>query len=73
MGLYGYRKDFLKKYAELKQTPLQLAEDLEQLRVLEHGYLIKTFEVDSKESLEVNTPEDLKKVEQYLCKQNMSL
>ena len=72
VGLYGYRKDFLKKYATLKQTPLQLVEDLEQLRILEHGYIIKTCEVEL-ESLDVNTPEDLKKVELLLCKQNTSL
>lgn len=72
VGLYGYRTPFLKKYASLKQTPLQLAEDLEQLRILEHGYVIKTCEIKI-ESLDVNTPEDLKKVELLLCKQNTSL
>ena len=72
VGLYGFRTSFLKKYGKLKQTPLQVAEDLEQLRILEHGYIIKTCEIKMN-SLDVNTPEDLKKVEQLLCKQNMSL
>lgn len=71
LGLYGYRRDFLLHYADLSPSPLQLAEDLEQLRVLEHGYKIKTTIVHT-ESMDVNTPEDLKKLERLLCKQNTS-
>lgn len=72
LGIYGYRREFLLNYANLAPTPLQLAEDLEQLRVLEHGFKIKTVVVDS-ECMDVNTPEDLKKIEQFLCTQNSSL
>lgn len=72
LGIYGYRREFLLHYAELKTTPLQLAEDLEQLKVLEHGYRIKTAIVKSC-GIGVDTPEDIKKVEQLLCKQNTSL
>lgn len=72
IGLYGYRTHFLKEYGKLKQTPLQIAEDLEQLRILEHGYIIKTCKI-TMFTQDVNTPEDLKKVEQLLCKQNTSL
>ena len=38
IGLYVYRRDFLMKYVTLPATPLEQAESLEQLRVLEHGY-----------------------------------
>lgn len=69
LGIYAYRPDFLLKYQQLPATPLQLAEDLEQLKVLEYGYKIKAAIVDSA-SAGVNTPEDIKKVEQELCKQN---
>lgn len=69
LGIYGYRKDFLLKYAELEPTPLQLAEDLEQLKVLEHGYRIKAAIVNSR-SIGVDTPEDTQKVEELLCKLN---
>lgn len=71
LGLYGYRRDFLLHYSALQPTPLQLAEDLEQLKVLEHGFRIKTTIVES-ECMDVNTPEDIKKVEQLICKQNTS-
>lgn len=40
VGLYAYRRSFLRTYAELAQTPLEQAEQLEQLRALEHGYRI---------------------------------
>jgi 3-deoxy-manno-octulosonate cytidylyltransferase (CMP-KDO synthetase) len=37
VGLYVYRRAFLGRYVELPPTPLEQAESLEQLRVLEHG------------------------------------
>lgn len=69
IGLYVYRPSFLLEYQRLSPTPLQLEEDLEQLKVLEHGYRIKVALTD-KASMSVDTPEDLKKIEQWLCKQN---
>ena len=65
MGLYVYRRDFLLKLAEFKQTPLEQAETLEQLRVLEHGYRIRTIET-LVDSIGVDTPEDLDKVRRIL-------
>ncbi|MDX9912762.1 MAG: 3-deoxy-manno-octulosonate cytidylyltransferase [Phycisphaerales bacterium] len=38
VGLYVYRRSFLDAYVELEPTPLERAESLEQLRVLEHGF-----------------------------------
>ncbi len=38
IGLYVYRREFLKAYPTLSPTPLERSERLEQLRVLEHGY-----------------------------------
>lgn len=72
MGLYAYRRDFLLTYQSLTPTPLQLAEDLEQLKVLEHGYRIKVAIVEEF-SIGVDTPADIQKVEQLLCTQNTSL
>jgi 3-deoxy-manno-octulosonate cytidylyltransferase (CMP-KDO synthetase) len=40
VGLYVYRREFLPKYVALPETPLERAEKLEQLRMLEHGYKI---------------------------------
>lgn len=72
LGIYCYRKEFLLQYGKLPQTPLQIAEDLEQLKILEHGYKIKVALVN-KMSLGVDTPEDIKKVEQFLCKSKQNL
>ena len=73
IGIYAYRRKFLDIYASLPPTPLQLAEDLEQLKILEWGYKIKVAVVEASTAIEVNHPEDIKKVEHYLCKQNLSL
>ena len=72
IGIYAYRAHFLLKYADLPKTPSQLAEDLEQLKVIEHGFRIKVAIVDSF-SIGVDTPKDIQKVEQWLHKQNTSL
>lgn len=62
IGLYVYRRDFLLRYADLPVGPLEEAERLEQLRALENGHKIRVVETEY-ESLGVDTPEDLKRVE----------
>jgi 3-deoxy-manno-octulosonate cytidylyltransferase (CMP-KDO synthetase) len=61
VGVYAYRRSFLLAYARLQPTPLELAESLEQLRALEHGFRIRTIETRY-ESIGVDTPEDLERV-----------
>jgi 3-deoxy-manno-octulosonate cytidylyltransferase (CMP-KDO synthetase) len=61
LGLYVYRRSFLLTLAGLSQTPLEQAEGLEQLRVLEHGVRILTVET-TVDTVGVDTPEDLEKV-----------
>lgn len=68
VGIYAFRREFLLKYAELSPTPLQLAEDLEQLKVLEHGYKIKVVIVDA-DYFGVDHPEDIQRVEKILRKE----
>jgi 3-deoxy-manno-octulosonate cytidylyltransferase (CMP-KDO synthetase) len=60
------------EYKKMPTTPLQIEEDLEQLKVLEHGYRIRVAIVNHG-SIGVDMPEDIKKVEQWLCKQNTYL
>lgn len=71
IGLYLYRTSFLARYLELPPTPLQACEDLEQLRVLEHGFRIKTVVADE-DAIGVNEPKDIKKIENYLCHKSIS-
>jgi len=65
IGLYGYTKDFLFVYKNLPASYLERVERLEQLRVLEGGFKIKTIETKH-DTIGVDTPEDLEKVRQHL-------
>lgn len=62
IGLYVYRREFLLKLADLSPTPLEQAEKLEQLRVLEHGHRIRVVVVP-KASPGIDTPADLAALE----------
>ncbi|MDP1801285.1 MAG: 3-deoxy-manno-octulosonate cytidylyltransferase [Bacteroidota bacterium] len=61
VGMYAYRTDVLEKITQLKPSALELAESLEQLRWLEHGYKVKCVET-TYDSHCVDTPEDIEKV-----------
>jgi 3-deoxy-manno-octulosonate cytidylyltransferase (CMP-KDO synthetase) len=67
LGLYVYRAGFLRRFTRLERTPLEIAERLEQLRALEHGFRIRVVEVES-ESWGIDTPADLEKFKSYLGK-----
>jgi 3-deoxy-manno-octulosonate cytidylyltransferase (CMP-KDO synthetase) len=61
IGIYGYRVDVLKKITTLKQSALEQAESLEQLRWIDHGFKIKTA-VTTLETIAIDTPGDLEKI-----------
>jgi len=61
IGIYGFKTKILKEVTKLKQSSLELAESLEQLRWIENGYRIKVA-LTQHESYSVDTPEDLKKI-----------
>ncbi len=65
IGIYAYRTDILQQIVKLEPTPLETAEKLEQLRWIENGFTIKTLTVNYS-SIGVDTPEDLKRVEEIL-------
>ena len=60
LGLYAYRRDFLLELATLPPSPLESAERLEQLRVLEAGRPIAVGIVDEP-SVGIDTPEDYRR------------
>jgi 3-deoxy-manno-octulosonate cytidylyltransferase (CMP-KDO synthetase) len=60
IGLYVYTAGFLQKFTKLERTPLEIAERLEQLRALEHGYRIRVVEGEGV-SWGIDTPEDLER------------
>ena len=65
LGIYGYRRDWLLKMSSLRPTALEKTERLEQLRALENGVPIRAA-VGKGDSVAVDTPGDVKKVERYL-------
>ncbi len=67
VGLYAYRRAFLLEYVRLPQTPAELAEDLEQLRALEHGHAIRCAVIDGWRSVAVDVPADVARVEALLA------
>lgn len=60
IGIYAYRADVLAKITQLPQSPLEIAERLEQLRWLENGYCIRVG-VTETPTIGIDTPEDLQK------------
>ncbi len=67
IGMYAYTKDFLFTYTNLPSSKLEHAEKLEQLRVLEHGFKIKTVETEF-DTIGIDTPQDLEKLRNILEK-----
>ena len=65
LGLYAYRREVLREVTQLPQSPLELAESLEQLRWLENGYRIRVGLTDV-ETVGIDTPEDLERAEEFL-------
>jgi len=63
VGIYAYRADVLHELTLLEQSPLEIAESLEQLRWLENGYRIKVGFTDV-ETIGIDTPEDMEKVKE---------
>jgi len=66
VGLYAYRRDFLLHYSSLTPSPLELAEQLEQLRVLHHGHAIAVT-VGDFHCIGIDTPADLARAEALLA------
>ena len=65
IGIYAFRSEVLRKVTALPQSPLELAESLEQLRWLENGYRIGVGITDA-ETVGIDTPEDLARAEAFL-------
>lgn len=65
IGVYAFRSLYLKKFAKYDQTPLEKAEMIEALRIVEHGEKIRMIEI-FKEHVSIDTIDDLKMAESIL-------
>jgi len=71
IGIYAFTREFLLQYQGLPKSPLQEVEDLEQLKVLDAGYNIRVVTV-KQSSPHVDIPQDIERVKEWLCSQNIS-
>jgi 3-deoxy-manno-octulosonate cytidylyltransferase (CMP-KDO synthetase) len=67
-GVYGFRGDLLASWAQLPPSPLETLERLEQLRLIEAGYTIDTFEITGS-GFSVDTPEQLMEARRMILQQ----
>jgi len=65
MGLYAFTRDMLSIFSTLPRGEFEEREHVEMFRYVENGYKLKMVEVDD-EGLSVDTPEDLKRVEEFI-------
>lgn len=68
IGIYGYKKEFLKTFVEMGNSDLENTEKLEQLRVLDYGYKIRVVETQC-ESFGVDAPKDIERIEEVLSRE----
>lgn len=57
-GIYVFNRQHLALYKDLEDTPCQLMEDIEQLKILEHGYEIQTYEAPHFNEISLNDIKD---------------
>jgi 3-deoxy-manno-octulosonate cytidylyltransferase (CMP-KDO synthetase) len=60
-----FRRDFLIKFNQMESTPLEMAESVDMLRALEHGFKVKMV-MSEHETYSVDTLADLKRVEKMM-------
>jgi 3-deoxy-manno-octulosonate cytidylyltransferase (CMP-KDO synthetase) len=68
VGLYAYRRDALLRFVTLAQGEAERAEGLEQLRALEHGFAIRCAVIEGWQSVPVDVPADVARVEAQLAR-----
>lgn len=60
-----FRTEFLKLYSSWNETPLEISESIDMLRIIENGYKVKMIKVKG-EFHPVDVPNDIKVVEKKL-------
>ena len=60
-----FRRECLREFARLPPTPLERAESIDMLRLVEHGLPVRVVETEE-ETHAVDTPEDLRRVERMM-------
>ena len=66
IGLYAYRAAFLLDLVQLKESPIERIEMLEQLRVLWEGFAIYVDDACVRPLQDINTADDLERARDYI-------
>lgn len=69
-GLIFFLRDYLLQFNQLPSTPLEIAESVDMLRVIEHGEKIKMVPIKTP-CIGVDVPEDIKAVEDFMQKDSL--
>lgn len=65
LGVLGYRREFLARYGALARTPLEMAEAIDQSRILEHDVVLRSVSF-RRGYPGINEPREVAVVEAYL-------
>ena len=72
IGIYAFRRDYLIRFASMEQTPLEIVEGVELLRVVENGHRLKAALTEHK-TFRVDTPSDLAEVNRIMRKSGVAI
>jgi 3-deoxy-manno-octulosonate cytidylyltransferase (CMP-KDO synthetase) len=65
-GIFGFRWDYLKKFTQLPESPLEIAEACDSNRLYDNGLTQRVAVYPYVDSFAVDTPADAQKVEEYI-------
>ncbi len=65
ISITPFRREFLLDYNEMMQSPLEIIEHIDMMRIIENGYKVKMVLTES-ETYSVDTPQDLNKVKELM-------
>jgi 3-deoxy-manno-octulosonate cytidylyltransferase (CMP-KDO synthetase) len=71
IGIYAFRPASLARYATLEMGPFERAEELEQLRALEHGIKMRVVACDyrGRTHWSIDSPDDLREAEAIIARE----
>lgn len=73
IGVIAYNREALRFFAQTPKGPIETAEDINELRFIENNVPLRMIVVEPQPGLSVDTPKDLKRVQEIVRKERISL
>ena len=73
IGVIAYNREALRFFARTARGPVEQAEDINELRFIEHGVPLKMIVVEAGQGLSIDTPKDLEKVRKLVREKQIRL